>query len=279
MKPVYEKVPARETSSFYAYKKTLQSFEFGWHYHPEYEITAITAGSGKRYAGDSIDEYNAPQIVLLPPNLSHSWQSQPSETVNTAIVVQFSGEFIEKAGLNLPEFSSIKRMLALGRGGLCFGADRLSIEIMELAAATDGLESYLHLIWLLHRLADLKPSVISVCAASSSVPPMADCDNINRLFNYINGNFTGEITLGQAAKTVCMSRSSFCRFFKKLSGRRFVEHINDLRVSMACKLLAETDMDVTQICFKSGFTNLANFNRQFKRRKGQSPRRYRLLHN
>lgn len=275
MKPFYEKVPVRETSSFFAYEKIVEAFDFSWHYHPEYEITAITNGSGKRYVGDCIDEYSSPDVVLLPPDVPHSWQSLPRQDNNVAVVVQFSAELIKAAGLSLPEFNLIRRLLDNSGGGLYFNDDGCIIPLMKEIAATDGIESFINLIKLLVHLSKLSARVIGTSSLSRS---RDNCDNINRLFNYINDNFTSEISLGGAAKAACMSESAFCRFFKRTCGRRFIDHINDLRVSLACRLLAETDKGITQICFEAGFTNIANFNRQFKRRKAQSPRQYRRLH-
>ncbi len=272
MKPFYEKVPVRETSSFFAYEKLSREFEFAWHYHPEYEITAITGGSGKRYVADSIEEYACPEIVLLPPDIPHSWQAPAREEGNGAIVVQFSAELIKAGGLSLPEFDAIRRLLDNCGGGLLFGGCDRIVSLMKKIVAADGIESFLHLIELLAHLSKENSRVIGT---SSLGRPRDNCDNINRLFNYINDNFTAGVSLGEAAKAACMSESAFCRFFKRTSGRRFIDHINDLRVSLACRLLAETDKPITQICFEAGFANIANFNRQFKRRKSQSPRQYR----
>ena len=45
----------------------------------------------------------------------------------------------------------------------------------------------------------------------------------------------------------------------------------------ACRLLAESDLPVTDVALSCGYTNLSNFNRQFLRRKGMPPSRFRAL--
>ena len=50
----------------------------------------------------------------------------------------------------------------------------------------------------------------------------------------------------------------------------------DIRIGNACKLLTKNnDLNITEISYKSGFNNLANFNRKFKSIKGVTPSDYR----
>ena len=48
-----------------------------------------------------------------------------------------------------------------------------------------------------------------------------------------------------------------------------------MRIGRACRLLAENELNVTEIAFACGFENLSNFNRQFLRLKGTSPSQFR----
>lgn len=54
-----------------------------------------------------------------------------------------------------------------------------------------------------------------------------------------------------------------------------MEYVKNVRVGIAAKLLAETDKQITQICFESGYNNLANFNHYFKANMGETPSEYR----
>jgi AraC-like DNA-binding protein len=50
-----------------------------------------------------------------------------------------------------------------------------------------------------------------------------------------------------------------------------------LRIGRACKLLADSDMGVTDICFEIGYANISNFNRSFRQQRGMTPSAYRRL--
>ena len=68
--------------------------------------------------------------------------------------------------------------------------------------------------------------------------------------------------------------SAFCRFFKEKSGKSLSEFVSDMRISYACRLIIEGKMSVSQICFESGFNNISNFNRTFKKHTGFTPTNY-----
>ena len=77
------------------------------------------------------------------------------------------------------------------------------------------------------------------------------------------------------AAQVNMSDSAFSHFFQKCAFRSFTQFLIDVRIGHACKLLLHTDETINQISFKSGFNNLANFNRLFKKYRSCTPVEYR----
>ena len=72
-----------------------------------------------------------------------------------------------------------------------------------------------------------------------------------------------------------MSEGAFSRFFRTHIGKTFPAFVNDLRIGRACRLLAETEMNVTEIALLCGYRNLSNFNRQFLQLKKGSPSDFR----
>ncbi|WP_339904788.1 AraC family transcriptional regulator [uncultured Cyclobacterium sp.] len=71
-----------------------------------------------------------------------------------------------------------------------------------------------------------------------------------------------------------MAVSTFCIFFKDQYRITFVEYLNSIRVGHACKLLMEQNHSILEVAYKSGFNNLANFNRQFKKFKSMTPTQF-----
>ncbi|MBP9602101.1 MAG: helix-turn-helix transcriptional regulator [Lutibacter sp.] len=99
------------------------------------------------------------------------------------------------------------------------------------------------------------------------------------IFNYTMDNFQKEITLKDVSDIANMTPNAFCRYFKQRTTKTFVNFLIDIRIGNACKLLTKNnDLSITEISYKSGFNNLANFNRKFKAVKGVTPSEYKKKH-
>ena len=72
-----------------------------------------------------------------------------------------------------------------------------------------------------------------------------------------------------------MSRSYFCRFFRKVTGNTLTEYVLRLRVDQSMRLLASTNQSVTEIAYESGFSSHSYFDRVFRRLTGQAPLQFR----
>ena len=95
------------------------------------------------------------------------------------------------------------------------------------------------------------------------------------VFNYVREHFQEHIALSEISELVSMTEPSFCRYFKKLTSKTFVQFVNEYRLVHSSKLLAEKKISITQVCYESGFGNFSHFNKQFKAFSGKSPSEYR----
>ena len=283
MKAYIQKVTNPPQSSFIYRIKSVPRFVFGWHFHPEYELTFVERSRGKRYVGDSIEDYESGDLVLLGPNLPHTWYSGPERREHgrhRAFIVHFAKSFVGDGFFDRPELESVAQLLRLSVRGLTFTA-RTRDEVARRLTAMRRLgrfERLLELLKVLDILArDQHPRTIS---SESFVPSLhrANQTRIDHVCKFVNEKYTEVISQVEVAELVGMSPQVFSRFFKRTVGRTFVEYLAELRVSHACRLLIESDLSVLEISLRSGFNNLSNFNRRFLRLKGMSPRRYRSHH-
>lgn len=102
---------------------------------------------------------------------------------------------------------------------------------------------------------------------------------ITSAVQYINENFTEDVSIEKAARVAMLSQSYFSYLFKSMTNKTFVEYLNELRIQEAMKLLKNTNKRVVDICFESGFKNVNHFNRTFKNYSGISPMQYRNANN
>jgi transcriptional regulator GlxA family with amidase domain len=102
-----------------------------------------------------------------------------------------------------------------------------------------------------------------------------DSAKIDIIYKYINANFKNHISLEEMADKVSMTVPAFCRYFKKATGKTFTKLVNEYRVVHATKLLSESQMTITDICFECGFNNFSHFNKLFNEFTGKSASAYR----
>lgn len=98
---------------------------------------------------------------------------------------------------------------------------------------------------------------------------------LERIFVYVHGNFTRPVSLEEAAAAVHLSKFYFSRFFRSQTGQTFHAYLSRVRVSRAEELLATSELPVTEIAYRSGFSSLQTFNRLFRTFTGVSPSQYR----
>ncbi len=102
-------------------------------------------------------------------------------------------------------------------------------------------------------------------------------DAINSAIQFIHENYTRQIYIDEVCKIAMMSQPYFSHLFKQMTGKTFVEYVNNLRIRNACELLLETSMTISEICFSVGFNDTTYFNKVFKKETGLAPSIYRSL--
>lgn len=277
MEPLLEHLSPTPQSSFRLYTRVDDLFSFEWHHHPEYELTLILEGHGRRFVGDSIFGYAPGDLVLIGPYLPHTWQSDESSADNTAIVIHFSTDWLRQATTSWPEMQFLSRMLDKCSHGLTFDDGQLreqAVEGIQDLSARAGLSRLAKLLEVLHLLASHQStrSLASPGYRKSSRPVDPRIDKVCR---FVNDRINEELTQREIAAMIRMKPTSFSRLFKRAMGKTFIEYVHELRVANACRSLIESDDSITDVCFRSGFNNVSNFNRVFRRLVGVSPRAYR----
>jgi AraC-like DNA-binding protein len=277
MKAAYEDIPSKKgNESFLAYAFTVSSFDFKWHYHPEYELTLITHGNGRRLVGDSNESFEAGDLALLGPGLPHTWSSNPlSKKKVSAVVIQFSEDFMDSF-IRLNGFDKISGLLTSASRGLFFpNSKHIAEQLRHLpdASAVEKVTSLLNILQQLTTQQHIKLSSEYFTAIKGEETE----NRLNKVCQFIQKNFKKGITLEQTASLIHLSNSAFSKFFKRATGKTFSDYVNDIRIGNACQQLTESDKTIGEIAFDSGFESLTYFNRIFLKKKGATPSRFRGL--
>src|SRR5512134_3022387 len=115
MRPLFERVTVPDGASWAMLHRRLDDgIPFIWHYHPEFELTLTLNSRGQRYIGDNVSNYDDGDLVLLGPNLPHTWCSAAkidSAQPHIALVMWFTEGWSASIVDALAEMKSVAALL------------------------------------------------------------------------------------------------------------------------------------------------------------------------
>lgn len=253
-----------------------------WNYHPEYELHLIRKGTGKFIVGDHIGTFEAGHLALVGSGLPHDWVSdlRPGEVLQGRdVLIQFDGKWVERAASILPEMAEVKLLLEQSSRGIEFlgRSARAAAVSLEAMGASTGLQRLQHLFDVLAILSRAPESERRYLADEWFRPQLDGqaAAVVDLVLEYVFSNHAGSVRMSEAAALVGMSEPTFSKYFKRATGQNFSDLVRKLRLAHARRLLERSDKSISDICYEVGFTNLSNFNRQFRNDAGETPRDYR----
>jgi AraC-like DNA-binding protein len=162
--------------------------------------------------------------------------------------------------------------LGLEITGKSNGYVKEKLKEMECAPPANRLLKLLEILVFLSGSSDLEPILSRVFTANNT----NDTDKIDTVFQFILKNYKNEIYIEEIAEKLNMSIASFSRYFKHHTRKTFSNYVTEIRISHACRLLMEGNYSISEICYQSGFENLSNFYRHFKKHTGLIPKEYKI---
>jgi AraC-like DNA-binding protein len=280
VRPQFERVTFSRGCSLRVYHRQVPEIPFEWHHHPEYELTLTLNSKGWRFIGDHVGQYHAPDLVLVPPDMPHTWASTANLRRNephTAIVVWFSGHWVTRFVDLCPEYSGIRALLRRSSTGLAFEADATeSIARRAKGLLADHPRARLHrTLELLLELADAPAAGLSTNIGTVRPTAAGEPAQLTRVLDHLHKSFHEPIRIAALCEVGNLSPRSLHRLFVKHVGESVSDYLCRLRIGRACMRLVESDASVSMIAYEVGLANLANFNRHFRRFRRMTPTAYR----
>lgn len=259
-------------------------FKAPFHFHPEMELVYITESYGKRIIGDCIESFCKDDMVFIGSNLPHVWMNdeifrkENSGMKAKAIVLYFNKKVFNPAFYEMKETFKIKEFFRNAQKGMRIHGKTKTVIARKLKSLLlkEDFEKIIGFFEILLILSESKD--ISFITSDGYNPQLkhSDTDRLSNVYKYVQNNFKDNISLSVIAKISNLTPQSFCRLFKKRTGKSFVEYLNEVRVAAACKYLLDTDWSISEIAYHSGYKTVSNFNKLFKNLTGISPKMYRM---
>ena len=278
---IHEITPLMGKDALYIADRRKKEFTYPIHNHKVFELNFVEHAAGvRRIVGDSNEVIGDYDLVLITsPDLEHVWEQNTCTSDDIReITVQFYLDLSDDGFLSRNPFHSLRKMLKEARKGLSFPMDaimRVYQQLDTLSSVKDGFYAVMQFLTILYELSRCEGARTLATSSYAKVEVESDSRRVLKVKNYIAKNYMDEIRLNTLADIAGMSPSAFSRFFKLHTGRNLSDYIIEMRLGYASRMLVDTARSIAEISFQSGFNNLSNFNRIFKKKKGCSPSEFR----
>lgn len=257
------------------------------HSHPELELIHVTGGAGTLIIGDTAMPIAGGELLLIGCNVPHLFRFQEQAFIDTVIrrgektaqldllLLHFDPQIFGPHFINAKENWLIKSLLQKANDVLLIeeGLKSDVLVALEELAVVPVHEKLIRLMTLFNKIGESEARTVTKTGGRAKFSK-SDESRLTKIFLVTINNFHRRITLKAIAETVYMAPNAFCNYFKLKTGRTYFDFLLEVRVHHACKLLRIADHSIGEICYFSGFTNVSNFNRQFKDLMGVTPLEY-----
>lgn len=288
MKLHFHKVPVPLQDSFSIRHDRVPNFGKPLHYHPELELHFTIKGEGIRLIGDNVAHFKEGEVILLGENLPHAWRGKENGAGAVmdaswveAIVIQFSTECLGREFFQLPEAYLLPRVFELAKKGLLFhgASSELIKELMHRSVTATRFERVLILLQILQVISEREEFTSIASAHAFYKPSEHESARLNNVLVFTLANFKREISLEEVAAVSNLSVTSFCRYFKTVTNKTYLDFLTEVRISHTCRMIIEDRYPIAMICYECGFNNVSNFYRHFKKFTGMTPFEYKKRYN
>lgn len=287
MQPSLKKIDSSSGELFQVNKVDDLHFYPLWHFHPQCEIMIIEESSGTLYIGDGIDTFMSGDVIIFGANIPHLLRNYPeyfkpdSKLRAKATVIYFDENYLGDRFLNFDNTIAIKNLLKTAKRGMIITGNSKEKVKEQIYATIEkrGFEQLISSLSLLNSIGTIAEYNLLSSIGFNIAYNEKEVNRLNEISDFLLKNFTRTIRLKEVSAIAYMSETAFCRYFKEKTNKTLVTFLNEIRIGYACKLLIEKQyINISQICFRTGFNNLTNFNIQFKKLKKCSPMEYRALY-
>ena len=225
-------------------QKTNYSGYWPLHWHNCWELEIVTDGIGKQTINGSEFEIAPGSVYILNPTDYHEVRCEGMNMYN----ISFSDETLSDEFISAFSGNGGGRITHLDKevlGQLSAICDMLLYECNSSLKYSENAAH--HLLELLFVLL-LRYFGISENKKNDSRKAL-----VSSAVSYINVHFRENPSLSDTANYLGITPNYLSEEFHNVTGKKYKEYLNEVRLMYAKRLLASSSLSVTEICFASGF--------------------------
>ena len=252
--------------------KTLHSYPFGLYYHPELEFHLICRGNCQYFIQDMNYPCEKNSLLVVHRNEAHCYiRDEQAYTKNIALV--FNDSLVADRAIAQAVLQSLDSVHHLVLSDKMAASVEYLLKLM--ADEYERKDQYWESIivnYIVAFLTILQRAMDGCVSGRENNDPV-----IQELLKYLQKEFADTLSLAGVANTFGLSANGLSKKFKQYVGVGFLEYLIHLRIEEARRLLAETDMNVTEIAYEVGFDSISTFFRDFRLLNKVTPATYRKM--
>lgn len=219
------------------------------HYHEDYMLCLTLHVRGQRIMDDAVEDFTEKDLVLINPGTPHRFKRDAAyaDAKCETATVMFSREMPDWKFLSLEHMRPIREMLLRPAAGLRFAPKTIDtvLERMISLPKLDGFEAVSLFFSILNDLATAPPDEVQ--QIGSRHDGSYQDDRVRRIVRFVEESYSRKLSLEEIGRSVDMSPSSVCRYFKRRTHQNLWEYINSFRINRAAQLIVETQLPISEI--------------------------------
>lgn len=219
------------------------------HYHEDYMLCLTLHVRGQRIMDDAVEDFTEKDLVLINPGTPHRFKRDAAyaDAKCETATVMFSREMPDWKFLSLEHMRPIREMLLRPAAGLRFAPKTIDtvLERMISLPKLDGFEAVSLFFSILNDLATAPPDEVQ--QIGSRHDGSYQDDRVRRIVRFVEESYSRKLSLEEIGRSVDMSPSSVCRYFKRRTHQNLWEYINSFRINRAAQLIVETQLPISAI--------------------------------
>ena len=248
------------------------------HWHRNMEVIFVKKGRMYAQIGMQSAEVSRGDICILPPGALHGLRAMEGERAEYENII-FDPELL---GSGAADICAMQYLVPLAAGQL--------LQSMLLRPGEAGYEAVSASLVRAEQLSEARPAGFEMGVKAELLglvfqlmqmqlqqpnPELPGTARLKKALGYIQSEYARPITVEEMANVCGCSASHFMRWFRSMTGERFVSYLNEYRLAEAAQRLRGSEEKILTIAQDVGFESLSNFNHQFKLRYNMTPREYR----